>query len=340
MAKRGLNFDKDTGEVNHKDTRDILVSTSSSLLERLIREQRLQRLSEGERVSPDPYGCEIYFVRTFISPEMDEDFLIIARDFYLHELKNLSTYEDARYYNVNDGEEWPSFMFYRFTLSQIMNAVHGGSEYARSLILYLHKIYYRKEAKTLKKFNKISFTELVSLAEPTEEYPSVLSNLSRILCIADLMGIEINEDCDLVYSYFIEEKEENNSGKKYSLDISNLTQQSQEVVEQQYDLQKLISLDNRTNRFVANALLWLGYNRDYADMCDENDSDLKQRFTETVALLKKTYPGREFSQDEIVLYSTIMHCARALCCSANWLAKALDVVTFGEESVAYDSEAS
>lgn len=340
MAKRGLNFDRDTGEVNYEKTKDSLLSSSSDVLNRLIREQRQKKLSTGGRVAPDPYRCEKCFVRTFISPEMDEDFLAIARDFYLHEFKNLSTYEDARYYNVNDGEEWPSFMFYRFTLSQIMNAIHGGSTYAKSLVLCLHKTYYRKEAKTLKKFNKISFSELISLAEPTEEYPSVLGNLSRILCVADLMGIEISEDCDIVYLHFGEGKEENNNGKKYSLDISDWESQSQAVVEQQYDLRKLISMDNRANKFLANALLWLGYNRDYVDMCDEKDSDLKQRFADTVALLKKTYPGKEFSQDEIVLYSTIMHCARALCCSSSWLAKALEAVALGEESVSYDWESS
>ena len=65
MAKRGLNFDRDTGEVNYEKTKDSLLSSSSDVLNRLIREQRQKKLSTGGRVAPDPYRCEKCFVRTF-----------------------------------------------------------------------------------------------------------------------------------------------------------------------------------------------------------------------------------------------------------------------------------
>lgn len=147
---------------------------------------------------PDTYGCERLFVDFFINDEMGEDFPLIARDFYVHELANISKHQDVEYFDTQSGEDWPELMFNRFTLGLMMNALNSGSEYTKALFLYLHKTYYKKEYRTIKKFSRMSLSELLSLAEPEERSSSYCANLSRILCIAPLYGIEIDEECNVV----------------------------------------------------------------------------------------------------------------------------------------------
>lgn len=115
---------------------------------------------------PDTYGCERLFVDFFINDEMREDFPLIARDFYVHEFANIPKHQDVEYFDIEAGEDWPELMFNRFTLGLMMNAVNSGSEYTKALFLYLHKTYYKKEYRTLKRFSKMSLSELLALAKP------------------------------------------------------------------------------------------------------------------------------------------------------------------------------
>lgn len=109
-------------------------------------------------------------------------------------------------------------MFNRFTLGLMMNAVNGGSEYTKSLLLYLHKIYYKKEYRTLKKFSTMSLSELLALAESEEERNPYYANLSRVLWIAKMYGIKIDEECNAVYGILNEYSDKYGLGGGFSFD--------------------------------------------------------------------------------------------------------------------------
>lgn len=156
-------------------------------------------------LSPDTYGAERVFIEHFVNDDMVEDFPLIARDFYMHEYTNLLRYESVEYLDIDSGEDWPEIMFIRFTMNLMMNAVNSGSGYAKALFLYLHKTYYKKEYKTLKKFSSISLGELIALAEPQEDSSlSYYGNLARILCISPMYGITIKPDCGYIYLCHVE----------------------------------------------------------------------------------------------------------------------------------------
>ena len=95
----------------------------------------------GERLSPDKYGCESLFIEYFVNEQMEDDFPLIAHDFYLHEFTNLSQYENVEYLYIDRGIEEVGDVYIRFTLNLMMNAFNGGSEYVKSLFIYLYKTY-------------------------------------------------------------------------------------------------------------------------------------------------------------------------------------------------------
>lgn len=40
---------------------------------------------------------------------MEEDFPLIARDFYAHEFANIPEYEDVEYFDIQSGEDWRGY---------------------------------------------------------------------------------------------------------------------------------------------------------------------------------------------------------------------------------------
>ena len=95
-----------------------------------------------ELLSPDTYGAERLFIEHFVNEEMEPDFPLIARDFFIHEFSHISEYEEVEYLDIDHGEDWPELMFIRFTLTLMLNALNSGSEYTKSLFLYLYRTYY------------------------------------------------------------------------------------------------------------------------------------------------------------------------------------------------------
>lgn len=288
-------------------------------------------------MSPDTYGAERLFIEFFVNNDMGDDFPLIARDFYIHEFSNLSENEDVEYVDIDHGDYWPEIMFNHFTLTLMLNAVNSGSEYTRELFKYLYKTYYKKEYKALKRFSSISSDELLSLARPEDNNSSYAANLARILCISKMYGIEISPDCNHIYAFLNEHSDRIYSGDKYSFmeATGEIYQECLKEIEEKYDTKKLYSLDGKAAKFLGNVLKWLGYNPEFVNWCDENDMGVAGRLASTLAILKRTFPGREFTADELVIYGMIWHCASALTCNMDWMADTLKTLAYGEEGTYY-----
>lgn len=295
-------------------------------------------------MAPDTYGCERLFVDFFINDEMREDFPLIARDFYVHEFAKISEYQDLEYVDIQSGEDWPELMFNRFTLGLMVNAVNSGSEYTKALLLYLHKTYYKKEYRTIKRFSTMSLGELLALAKPKPEggICPYYAHLSRILCIAPIYGIKINEDCNLVYGILNEFSSRFGLNGGFSFDeaVADIFKDCQKEIDERFDQKKLYSLDAKMSKFLGNVFRWLGYSPKYADLCDENDRGVKDRLAIVLAILKKTFPknNREYSEEELTLYGMILHCASAMTCSSSWLSETLMTLAYGESGTYYYDE--
>ena len=273
---------------------------------------------------------------------MREDFPLIAKDFYVHEFANIPKHQDVEYFDIEAGEDWPELMFNRFTLGLMMNAVNSGSEYTKALFLYLHKTYYKKEYRTLKRFSKMSLSELLALAKPEGRRHLYYANLSRILCIAPMYGIKFDVKCHVVYGILNEfiNKFGLSVGYSFDEDVGDSFKDCRKEIDKRFDQKKLCSLDAKMSKFLGNVFQWLGYSPKYADWCDENDRGVEDRLAIALSILKKTFPksNREYSAEELTLYGMILHCASAMTCNSSWLAETLRRLAYGESGTFYYDE--
>lgn len=302
----------------------------------------MMNIQDDKKLMPDTYGCERFFVDFFINDEMREDFPLIARDFYVHEFANIPKHQDVEYFDIEAGEDWPELMFNRFTLGLMMNAVNSGSEYTKALFLYLHKTYYKKEYRTLKRFSKMSLSELLALAKPEGRRHLYYANLSRILCIAPMYGIKFDVKCHVVYGILNEfiNKFGLSVGYSFDEDVGDSFKDCRKEIDKRFDQKKLYSLDAKMSKFLGNVFQWLGYSPKYADWCDENDRGVEDRLAIALSILKKTFPksNREYSAEELTLYGMILHCASAMTCNSSWLAETLRRLAYGESGTFYYDE--
>ena len=302
----------------------------------------MMNIQDDKKLMPDTYGCERFFVDFFINDEMREDFPLIARDFYVHEFANIPKHQDVEYFDIEAGEDWPELMFNRFTLGLMMNAVNSGSEYTKALFLYLHKTYYKKEYRTLKRFSKMSLSELLALAKPEGRRHLYYANLSRILCIAPMYGIKFDVKCHVVYGILNEFINKFGLSVGYSFDeaVDDSFKDCRKEIDERFDQKKLYSLDAKMSKFLGNVFQWLGYSPKYADWCDENDRGVEDRLAIALSILKKTFPksNREYSAEELTLYGMILHCAGAMTCNSSWLAETLRTLAYGESGTFYYDE--
>ena len=302
----------------------------------------MMNIQDDKKLMPDTYGCERFFVDFFINDEMRKDFPLIARDFYVHEFANIPKHQDVEYFDIEAGEDWPELMFNRFTLGLMMNAVNSGSEYTKALFLYLHKTYYKKEYRTLKRFSKMSLSELLALAKPEGRRHLYYANLSRILCIAPMYGIKFDVKCHVVYGILNEfiNKFGLSVGYSFDEDVGDSFKDCRKEIDKRFDQKKLCSLDAKMSKFLGNVFQWLGYSPKYADWCDENDRGVEDRLAIALSILKKTFPksNREYSAEELTLYGMILHCASAMTCNSSWLAETLRRLAYGESGTFYYDE--
>lgn len=291
-------------------------------------------ISDKEKTSPDMYGCEKLFVDFFVKDHMVDDFPLIVRDFLKHEFANIAEYEDLAYFDINAGEDWPEALFNRFIMNLIVNAINSGSEYAKALILRLYKIYYVKEYKVLKKFKSISVDEILSVAQSDEPGNFFSANIARVLYIASLSEIEFRDDCDYLYGFLnkIVNDVESAPYFSYSDEVMEILDDCKKEIEQRFDIEKLYKLESRMQKYLGNATMWLGFDPNYVNWCDKENEGLEERLAITLAILKKTYRGieKEYSAEELMLYSQILGSTAAATCNQEWMTDAMQKVIYGE----------
>ena len=294
---------------------------------------REEGIPDGERLSPDSFGAERLFLEYFVNDEMSHDFPLIARDFLLHEYNNIKDHEDIEYVNVARGSDWPDRVFNRFVLNLMMNAVKSGSKYAQDLFRSLYKTYYKKEYNTLKKFSIISSEEILTLAKPDRSNPSYYANLARILCISNISEIQINRDCNYIYAYLneVSRKMDELWNHSYEEVAGDAYKECLQEIDEKYDVNRLYSLDAKASQFLGKSLRWMGYCPEYVEICDDNEMELVERLALTLSILRKTFPKKELSEEDIVLYGTIFHTVSALTRNADWLVDQLGIMAYGEK---------
>lgn len=290
-------------------------------------------MSDEERTSPDTFACDKIFLDHFITERMSDDFSLIARDFLIHEYPNIKDHEMVKYLDTGATHSWPNRMFESYILNLMMNAVNSGSMYTKNLFLYLHKTYYNKEYKQLKKFSSLSSGELFALASTPDRGMSPVT-MARILTISRMYGIEIGLDCNFMYLFlrdYAEKFDEDTMDWKFIDEVTDTYRDCFDEIEQIFDNDdEMYDMYEKCDRFMSNLLRAEGFVEDYVMLCDDNDDGILARLGRSLAVLKKTYRGRTFSKEELIMYAAIYQAVSALIASTENMECRLDEVIYGE----------
>ncbi|MCD8020383.1 MAG: hypothetical protein LUF92_12625 [Clostridiales bacterium] len=165
---------------------------------------RLKNFTRKDAMLMDTYGCDSIFLRFFVNERMEEEFDIIACDFFVHEYRNIGRYHKHRYLDEGDYAEDAGKRFQNIILNLIFNAYKEGSSFAKTQLLYIYKKYYKKEYDLIKRFRNVNTRTLLELTQTQIEISDTLKMTARILVIAEMIGIQKDEDCLFLYLFLDE----------------------------------------------------------------------------------------------------------------------------------------
>ena len=289
------------------------------------------------------------FMRSFCEDinSFNMDFPVILRDFIMHEANQIPEYSGYLYASDDIAEEGVrDGLRYKF-LNLLLAAARHGSDFSAQMMCRLYKTYYRSEYNQLKRFKTICYDEIVSF-DSEEELFSTLA--ARILVIAPLMGIELDDDCEQAM-YEIENDYRDPQfefiHKKVDFEFSDET-----LEEARKEAHELIGRINAKKKkkyddplFFDDAFSFSTQVFDYhavpSDLdcvCDETRERTDQQYTTTIALLKTLWPERKFADKEIQLYRAIYRSWTTLVDQLGLLNECIDYMIGREDRFSIEKE--
>lgn len=298
----------------------------------------LNRLKhEGDRVTPDKRGCEVMFSRSFVRGDMYWEFPLIARDFLKHEAANMERYKDLSY-----GEDRPGYSSLKESWTHtIVHAMYmgvkSGSQYCRELFKYLFRTYYSSLYKSFKRFQRFSMDEVLALADTRNSGHFEPSMIAVILCMAEVFELKLDKSCDVLF-YFEEERAKRIVSVcevGYFEFEDGAFEESRKQVKELFpvDIHTLFQRKARSERFTMKALEYCGYPEAFITYSKDNPEEVELDIARTLAILRTVYPNKEFTAQEVLLYSNLFDVIVAFTETADVCYDALiDVLGLGDDA--------
>lgn len=278
-----------------------------------ISRQMLGLLMEDEKnreskVAPDTSGVDKYFVEEFITMDIQDDFWVIARDFLNHHYPRLKEFHDLSVYGNDKPEVTDTETALQTKVFNVMyNAAKSGDAYSIELMKNLYKTYHKKEYKQLKRFSKITVSEIFSLSE-TEDLGCDFYIIARIMRMCVFYGIELEDKCSLLYLLLAKkskELEEDNERKflnfpegMYKECYAQVEEWMQENANSKHPIRELKQYW-KADRFAEVCLQRQGYPEDYLYRCNIEFHNIEHLLAQTLALLKTAFPKEEFTFEQV-----------------------------------------
>ncbi len=272
---------------------------------------------------PETSGADYFFIRDFITENMRWDFDRIEEDFMKHCYDKLRDFAKVQWYEQNAARYSSPGESHRFmVMGLILNGAKAGDEYCKALIRYLFKTYHKSLYQQLKRFNKISADEIISLSEIDERLD--LGYVGIILTMCSIDKIVLNDSCTMLYSYLVkrsqEYEDEDEEESRHMEFEDGLFEECREQVEAWEEEDERAHPDEWKQRraywkeykYVEGCLRHLGYPGDYLYRCMQNNMGLTIQFTRTLAVLRTVYPNREFSFEEVQRYTNLYSAVSSL----------------------------
>ena len=93
----------------------------------------METYREAARTAPDTFGADCLFLEYFVTREMADDFPMVARDYFVHEIANIANVPKVDYLDGVNGNVSSAQQLEHYTLNLMMNSLRNGSEYTRKL---------------------------------------------------------------------------------------------------------------------------------------------------------------------------------------------------------------
>jgi len=324
-------FDKGKSDLGNLDFFDEMQLKKTSNTEEIgeMMSLFLKAMSEREAmIAPDTFGADKLLIEGFITPEMSYEFNVIGREFLKRNFDRLREYDDVTYYNnCKAVYSDPITSFQNRIMNTIYNAAKSGDEYSIELMKYLYKTYHKKEYKQLRKFSVLSNADLVSLIKDEEDHLDLL-RAGRILGMCKLMGIRLDDSCAVSYMV-LNKRSESFDDEQYVeflefpdglfMECSNQVHQWIEEAEagckgkDYYTTYRRVNKKfNEIDRFADVALRRYGYPGDFLMRANREYEGQERLYAITLALLRYTFPKKEFDFDTVQQYALIVHAIEAL----------------------------
>lgn len=274
---------------------------------------------------PDKYYTYACFVCERHSPELSNDFPFIANAFLAEEFSKLPTYKITNYQFNFVGNHSPLVRVHGTILNLMLNAAQNGSSFSKTFLINIYKTYFKAEYKQLKRFSKISTTEILSLVD---EYPDwddcmKLSLISTFLTMSELMGITIDDDCCYLYHYIKRALSDDIKNNEHIIEMLEI---SDELISEAIDwCDNNINFDeyngfpyvlkrsshkilSKNEHFLGSTNKYYGFGYDYPYAIFPFST---KNFYDTAQILKSLYPNKELSIEEIESNMTLLHSSKA-----------------------------
>ncbi len=271
---------------------------------------------EKDVMAADTTGADFFFLLDFLTFEMQLEFEYIAQDFLKNCFSRIHSFEIQTWYgedSIRDSD--PKSFEKKRILTLMYNGAKSGDRYCIELYKYLYKTYHKQEYKQLKRFRKISADELLSLAESELEFSSSMK-LGRLMGMCRLMDIEMEESCAILYRLLNREREEWLEDSEIQdpyddNDTEDLFEQCIEQVEEWMEQEEKLpahkqnKVYRKLEKYSDYIMSFFLYPEGYVMDSLENYRGLKLQYTRTLWNLKKMYPNREFTFEDVQMYAQI-----------------------------------
>ena len=286
--------------------------------------QDIMSRDEG-KVAPDTAGADYFFLEEFITNEMELDFAVIEQDFMKHCGKRLQEFNEAGWYG--EDERWkaePEFAVKQKLLRLMYNGAKVGDAYCVELVKYLYKVYHKREYNQLKRFHKITVSEIFSLSEDKDGGNS-FGAIGRILGMCQFLNIELDQRCSFLFLLLDKKRkdwiQENEEEREYKAFEEGLLDECIRQVDAWLDNDKKKDLKEFRKRnkiylesqtFVEESLSHMVFPGDYMYMCMTSARGVRMQMANALAVLKTMDPEKEYSFEEVQQYAVLYGAVSAL----------------------------
>ena len=293
----------------------------------------------------DTESLDYMFVHTFGMDifETNNDFPFIALDFLKHAYSDIEKY--SQYIYADDSmDKWAPDIAMRYKiLNMILAAARHQDAYAREMLCRIYKVYYKREYNQLKRFKVMSYDELRSFENEEEMFPETAA---RILTICPFMGIETLPDCELVIPELEEVLEDRTF--EYKVDVEgfgfekDLFREAGEAARELIERKKKKDQDffwrNDIFKFKEQVFTYFCLPMDFDLRCDRERNTLERSLSITIALLKKRFRNRTFSDEEILYFHEIYSQIRAFSSQIGIFDEMVDMMIGRTDRFGYELE--